>query len=137
MRYKINFIPDSGWLDAFNLPTKVLSGLFLASSIILILNSTPLIDVSIFGKFGVTVLTILVVVFGCLLLTSIASFYIEEKKRAHEMNEFMEMCKKIEDDGGELISVEWDRNIRKLTTGKKVKSEDGKSTKGAIEDSTP
>jgi len=69
---------DANWINAFKLPTKVLTGLFIASVILLIFDKAKILELSIFGAIAKPATILLCVVSGALSLTSIISFFIEQ-----------------------------------------------------------
>jgi hypothetical protein len=68
---------DANWINALKLPTKVLSGLFFASIILLVLDITLVLELSVFSAIAKPVTILVCVVTGALSLTAIVSFFIE------------------------------------------------------------
>lgn len=68
---------DANWINALKLPTKVLSGLFIAGVIILFLDKTEIVALSAFGTFAKPATILLCVVSGAITFTSIIAFLIE------------------------------------------------------------
>ena len=63
-------LPDSGWINALKLPTKVIGGLSLSSAALLLLDHFGLFDLSVFGGLAKPVVVVVFVVFGCLLVAT-------------------------------------------------------------------
>ena len=68
---------DSNWINALKLPTKVLTGLFIASVALLVFDKAEILELSIFGSIAKPATILICVVSGALSFTSIASFFIE------------------------------------------------------------
>lgn len=68
---------DSNWINALKLPTKVLTGLFVASVILLIFDKANILALSTFGALAKPATILVCVVSGALSLTSIIAFFIE------------------------------------------------------------
>lgn len=70
----MNLFPDSNWINAFKLPTQVMIGLFIACSILLVLNYADLLKLNQFGKLAHPILIVFTIFTGSLSLTGIISF---------------------------------------------------------------
>jgi hypothetical protein len=68
---------DPNWVNALKLPTKVLTGLFVASVILLVLDAAKVLEFSTFGAIARPATILICVVSGALSLTTIISFFIE------------------------------------------------------------
>jgi hypothetical protein len=68
---------DANWLNALKLPTKVISGLFIASIILLSLDGTEILDLSIFGGLAKPIVILICVVSGALSFTAAITFVID------------------------------------------------------------
>ncbi|WP_036247382.1 super-infection exclusion protein B [Methylobacter sp. BBA5.1] len=68
---------DANWLNALKLPTKVISGLFMASIILLLLEGTEILDLSIFGGLANPIVILICVVSGALSFTAAVTFVID------------------------------------------------------------
>ncbi|MCG7895318.1 MAG: super-infection exclusion protein B [Candidatus Thiodiazotropha taylori] len=68
---------DANWLNALKLPTKVISGLFLASIILLSLDGPEALDLSIFGGLAKPIVILICVVSGALTFTAAITFVID------------------------------------------------------------
>lgn len=78
-------LPDSNWINALKLPTQVMLGLFVACSILLILDSQSTIALSDFGSLANPTVIIVLVFSGSLSITGIGAFvkdqYMANKKQ--------------------------------------------------------
>jgi hypothetical protein len=72
-------IPDSGWLAALNLPTKVVAGVFIALCVTLGLDIYEYIDLSSIGSLTRLILVLLCVLFGGLLFASLVELAAQPK----------------------------------------------------------
>ena len=70
-------ILDANWLNALKLPTKVLTGVFIASIILLSLDKAEILKLSIFGTIAKPATILLCVVSGALSFTAIIAFFID------------------------------------------------------------
>jgi hypothetical protein len=70
-------IPDSKWLDALKLPTRVLFGLFIFCIAMIVLDQYKFITLSSFGESTRPILIIAALLFGSLTFTSIVGFFID------------------------------------------------------------
>lgn len=70
-------ILDVNWINALKLPTKVLSGVFLASIILLLLDNTEILALSTFGSLAKPITVLICVVSGALTFTAIIALLIE------------------------------------------------------------
>jgi superinfection exclusion protein B len=70
-------IPDSKWLDALKLPTRILFGLFIFFLAMIVLDQYKLITLSSFGESTRLILIITALLFGSLTFTSIIGFFID------------------------------------------------------------
>lgn len=68
---------DSNWINALKLPTKVLTGLFVASVILLIFDKAKILELYTFVAIAKPATILICVVSGALSLTAIISFFIE------------------------------------------------------------
>lgn len=68
---------DSNWINALKLPTKVLTGLFVASVTLLVFDKAEILELSLFGSVAKPATILICVVSGALSFTSITSFFIE------------------------------------------------------------
>ena len=68
---------EANWINALKLPTKVLTGLFIASVILLFFDKAGILELSTFGAIVKPATILLCVVSGALSLTSIISLIIE------------------------------------------------------------
>lgn len=68
---------DANWINALKLPTKVLTGLFVASVILLTFDKAGVLELSTFGSIAKQATILACVVLGALSLTSIISFFID------------------------------------------------------------
>lgn len=69
----MSLLPDSGWLAALNLPTKVIAGVFLAACIVLGLDLYSILDLAAFGGLARPIVIILAILFGCLLFATLVA----------------------------------------------------------------
>lgn len=68
---------DANWLNALKLPTKVISGLFIASIILLLLDGTVVLDLSVFGGLARPTVILTCVVSSALSFTAAVTFFID------------------------------------------------------------
>lgn len=68
---------DANWLNALKLPTKALTGLFIASIILLIFDKTKILDLSVFGSLIKPSVILICTVSGALSFTAISATLIE------------------------------------------------------------
>lgn len=81
----MGLLPDSGWLHAFNLPTKVIGGFFLTTIVILGLDLYSLLNLAAFGILAHPIVVVLSILLGCLLLASLVNLVAQptiEKRKA-------------------------------------------------------
>ena len=87
---------DANWINALKLPTKVLTGLFIASVLLLVFDKFEILQLSVFGEIAKPIVILVCVLSGALSLTAITSFFIElagERKKRSLLQQRREMRK--------------------------------------------
>jgi hypothetical protein len=86
-----NLLPDARWIDLLRQPTQVFVGLFLFSTLALVLDSLRFIDLLLFGGLMRPTLVLVMLFFGSLSVSAIGKLLWEwwtrrkDKKRAEEL----------------------------------------------------
>ena len=67
-------LPDFNWLNALKLPTKVIAGLFLFFSLLLLFDHLDIVVLADSGAIGRPAVTVAALLFGCLTFTAFCQF---------------------------------------------------------------
>lgn len=79
-------IPDSGWLQAFKLPLRIIIGIAIASAILLVLDSNAALTLSEFGLLTKPLVIVALVLTGALSLTGLVAILYDFVSRGRKQS---------------------------------------------------